>query len=275
LIVGEIFQKDDDMAKRSRRKPKKSKPVTQFHWNVAPDVPVNDFFKYVDLDDPSDIDQAINFLIDNIESGYYLQWEAVMHQEQGLPLTKKQNKALDSLLYFNDEDEDRILYIDEVPRPKEPWYEIARKIVPRIIEEPFKTDAGMHPAIYEGWPMLVEVLEAHGRDLSLPPEVNNPLAIFPASLWHRLWLQVCFDALSGLGQDDELTLANPEQREYRIEWFLKCFKEHKDTVQYLDLSLVTLLTKVIMPPNDEEIFVRLMTEQLGLPSSQARLAEFL
>jgi hypothetical protein len=255
--------------------PKKSKPVTQLHWNVAPDVPVNDFFKYVDLDDPSDIDQAINFLIDNIESGYYLQWEAVMHQEQGLPLTKKQNKALDSLLYFNDEDEDRILYIDEVPRPKEPWYEIARKIVPRIIEEPFKTDAGMHPAIYEGWPMLVEVLEAHGRDLSLPPEVNNPLAIFPASLWHRLWLQVCFDALSGLGQDDELTLANPEQREYRIEWFLKCFKEHKDTVQYLDLSLVTLLTKVIMPPNDEEIFVRLMTEQLGLPSSQARLAKFL
>jgi len=118
-------------------------------------------------------------------------------------------------------------------------------------------------------------LEAYGKDISLPVDVSKPIDIFPADLQHRLWLQTCFDALSGLGQEDELTLVNPEQREYRIEWFLQCLKEHKDTVQYLDLSLVTLLTRVIMPPKDEEIFVRSMTEQLGLPSSQARLAEFL
>jgi len=198
-----------------------------------------------------------------------------MSQEQGLPLTKKQKKALDTLLYLGNEDKERILYINEIPRPKEPWYEIARKIVPRIIEEPFRTDAGINPAIYEGWPMLVEVLEAHGRNLSLPADVHNPLDIFPVDLRHRLWLHLCFDALSGLGQDDDLTLANPEQREYRIEWFLRCLKEHKEIIHYFDFTLDTLLTRIIMPPKDEEIFVRLMTEQLGLPSAQARLLEFL
>jgi len=262
------------MTKRRRRKPNKVKPTTQLQWHFDPGVPVNDFFKYIDLDGSGDIDQAVFSLIENIESGTYLQWEAVISQEQGLPLTKMQNKALDSLLYFGDGDEGRILYINEIPRPKEPWYEIARKIVPHILQEPFRTDAGMYQAMYEGWPMLVEVLEEHGRELSLPPEVNNPLDIFPTVLRHRLWLQVCFDALSGLGQDERLTLANANQQD-RVAWFIQCLKEHKDTVQYLDLSLDTLLTRVIMPPEDEEIFVHLMTEQLDLPSPQVRLVEFL
>jgi hypothetical protein len=133
----------------------------------------------------------------------------------------------------------------------------------------------MYQVVSEGWPMLVEVLEAHARDLSLPIDVGKPLDIFPADLRHRLWLQICFDALSGLGQEDELTLANPEQREYRIEWFLRCLKQHKDTVQYLDLSLDTLLTMIIMPSRDEAIFVQLMKERIGLPSAQVHLAEFL
>jgi hypothetical protein len=263
------------MVKRSRRKPKKSVAPTHLQWHFDSDVPVNDFFKYIDLDDSGDIERAVDDLIDNIESGYYLQWEAVIAQEQGIPLTKKQKQALGSLLYFGDEDEDRILYIDEIPRPKEPWYEIARKVVPYILQEPFKTDAVMYQVVSEGWPMLVEVLETHARDLSLPTDAGEPLDIFPVDLRHRLWLQICFDALSGLGQEDDLTLANPQQQEYRIEWFLRCLKQHKDTVKYLDLSLDTLLTMIIMPSIDEEIFVQLMTERLGLPSSQVHLAEFL
>ena len=34
---------------------------------------------------------------------------------------------------------DQILYIDEIPRPSEPWYVILNKIVPHLLIEPFQT----------------------------------------------------------------------------------------------------------------------------------------
>jgi len=228
----------------------------------------------MDLDDPGYVDEALDNLISDIQSDYFLRWEAVVRQERDLPLTRKQKKALSGLMSFSDEEDDRIWYIDELPRPSELWYEIARKIVPHILQEPFRTDKGMYWAMYEGWPTLAEVLKTHGRDLSLPEGVDSPLDIFPIDLRHRLWLQTCFDALSGLGQAEELTLEN-EQQSDRVEWFICCLKEHKGTVQYFDLTLDKLLTNVIMPPQDERVFVKMMMEQLGLTSPQERLADFL
>lgn len=204
----------------ARRKRKRSKRAVQSQVPFDPSVPTCDYFEYIDLDNPGDIDQVLDNLIHDIKTGYFLQWEAVVRQEQGLPLTKKQKKALDRLIHFGDEDDDRILYIDEIPRPREPWYEIARKIVPRILRELFRTDESMYWAMHEGWPTLVETLESHGRDLSLPEGVKSALDIFPVDLRHRLWLQVCFDALSGLGQDKELTLENERQQD-RVTWFIQ------------------------------------------------------
>ena len=43
--------------------------------------------------------------------------------------------------------------------------------------------------------------------------------VVPAELRHRLWLQDCFDDLSGLGQEEDLTLDDPEQH-YRIDEFI-------------------------------------------------------
>ena len=123
--------------------------------------------------------------------------------------------------------------------------------------------------MYEGWPALVEALEEHGRDLSLPEGVDSPLDIFPVDLRHRLWLQVCFDALSGLGQGEELSL---EKQPHRVKWFVRSLKEHKDTVQYFDLTLEKLLTRVIMPPKDEKLFVEMVMEKLGMTLPQERLA---
>lgn len=259
------------MAKRKR---KKSKRAVQSRVHFDPSVPTYNYLEHIDLDDPGHIDEALDNLIHGIKTGYFLQWEAVVCQEQGLPLTKKQEKALASLISFSDVDDDRIWYIDELPRPTEPWYEIARKIAPRILQEPFRTDAGMYWAMHEGWPTLVEVLESHGRNLSLPEGVESPLDIFPIDLQHRLWLQTCFDALSGLGQDKELTLENKRQQD-RVAWFIRLLRERKDTIQYFDLTLEKLLTRVIMPPRDEKIFVKMMMEQLGLTSSQEHLADFL
>ena len=258
------------MARKRRRR--RSRRTARERIPLDPDVPTYDCLEHVDLDDPGDVDQALDNLIDDIKTGYFLQWEAVVRQERGLPLTREQERALVSLISFGAEEDDRILYIDEIPRPKEPWYEIAKKIAPRILQEPFRTDESMYWAMHEGWPTLVEALEAHGRDLSLPQGVESPLEIFPAALQHRLWLQTCFDALAGLGQGEELTL---ERQPFRIKWFIDLLRAHKDAAQYFDLTLETLLTRVIMPPKDEKIFIAMMTQELGLGSPQDRLADFL
>jgi hypothetical protein len=258
-----------------KRRRRRSKRTLQNRVRLDPNVPIYDYLELMDLDEPGYVDEALDNLIGDIKSGYFLRWEAVIRRERGLRLTRRHKKALSDLIWFGDEEDDRILYIDELPRPSELWYEIARKIVPHIVREPFRTDEGMYWAMYEGWPTLVEVLETHGQGLSLPEGVESPLGIFPIDLLHRLWLQTCFDALSGLGQHEELTLENEEQKGYRMKWFIRCLKEHKDTVEYFDLTLDKLLTKVIMPPRDERIFVETMMDQLGLTSPQARLAEFL
>ena len=69
-----------------------------------------------------------------------LRWEAVVCDELGLPLTARQEEALGDLLSFSDDSaDDRTLYIDEIPRPSEPWYEIVRKVASHLLVEPYKT----------------------------------------------------------------------------------------------------------------------------------------
>jgi hypothetical protein len=260
------------MAKR-RRKGKKPNlsAQEQIRFDFDPAVPTSNLLKHVDLEDPGDVEEALDNLIYAIRSGYFWQWEAVMRHEQGLRLTRKQKKMLGNLIYFGDSADEPILYIDGLPRPSEPWYETARKIVPHILVEPFKTDEVTSWATHEGWPTLVEILETHAQDLPVPRGVESPLGIFPPDLRHRLWLQVCFDALSGLGQAEELTL---EKQPYRIEWFVRCLRNHKDSVQYFDLTLESLQSRVILPPEDEKRLMEMMMEQLGLTSPHDHLADF-
>ncbi len=135
-----------------------------------------------------------------------------MAEEQGLPLTKKQEAALGELIDFSDGGDNRVLYIDEIPRPNEPWHVILNQIVPHILVEPFRT-ADVHYGVHaEGWRNLIDCLGKHGDGLSLPSGAPSPLEVVPLELRHKLWLQDCFDALSGLGQDEDLTLENEEQR---------------------------------------------------------------
>ena len=269
------------MAKRKHKKRDKVKHVMLNYGHFDPDIPVNDFFECLNLDEPGDIEEALDNLMFNIKNGDFFLWEAVVCEEQGVKLSKKQKNALDELLNFSDDDDDdHILYINEIPRPKEPWYEIARKIVPVLLVEPFRTDAVMYSVMHEGWANLVDTLKEHAQDLSLPEGVESSLDIFPHDLQHRLWLQTCFDTLGGLGQsvvtsqDEALTLANEEQQE-RVEWFVDTLRDHKETVQYFDLTLETMLTRVIMPPKDEKLFITMIMEQLRLPTAQASIADYL
>jgi hypothetical protein len=260
--------------KRRRRRSRESTRAVQDQVVLDPDVPIHDFFECIDLDKPWGLGEALSNLRYCFETGYFLQWEAIVRQEQGLRLTRAQKGALSGLVSFGDETDDRVLYIDEIARPSEPWYEIVREIAPRLLQEPFRTYKVYDETVIEGWPGLVENLEKYGQDLSLPEGVTSPLDVIPADLRHRLWLQTCFDALGGLGQDKELTLED-ERQQVRVGWFIDLLREHKDTVEHFDLTLETLLTRVILLPKDAEIFVKMMMDQLGFTSPQDRLADFL
>lgn len=252
---------------------KKNKQVadrpSQLRWEFDPDIPTHDFFENNDLDD------VVRYFVDSLESGDFLTWEAVVCEEQGLPLTAKQKKALKSLLNFNDEDDDdEILYINEIPRTSEPWHVILNKIAAQLLIEPYRTIDPPSEESGQGWNWIATALEKHGRALSLPPGVASPEEVVPAELRHKLWLQCCVDRLGGLGQADELTLENPEET-YRVDHFIEDLRECKDSVAYVGLTLDSLMTRLILPERDQPILVSEMKVKLGLSSTQEPIAPHL
>jgi hypothetical protein len=259
------------MARKKKQRP--AKPAClEGKWTFGPDVPTDDFFEHKNPADPGHLGEVLDQVIFCIEEGDFLRWEAVVCDELGLPLTARQEEALGDLLSFNDDPaDDRILYINEIPRPSEPWYEIVRKVASHLLVEPYKTSDPHYDVTYDGWRNLVAALEEYGQGLSLPTGVDRPIDVVPAELQHKLWLQTCLGMLGGLGQSDELTLRNEEQQD-RIEGFIRDLREHKESVEALDLTLETMLKLLVLPPQDEPIFLGMMQEQLGLASLQDRIA---
>lgn len=255
--------------------PKKKPPARKsasMRWEFDPDIPTHDFFESGSLDDMWNLQEAVDSFVHWMEEDRFLTWEAVACEEQGIKLTPRQKKALGGLLNFNDEEDDGILYIDEIPRPSEPWYIILNKIVPYLLIEPYRTFDCHEEVKCDGWNQIVTALKEHGAGLSLPPGVKSPEEVVPAEMRHKLWLQWCFNDLSGLGQEDELTLEDAEEH-YRIEWFIDHLRECKDSVACFGLTLDSLLTRVILPEKDRPIFLKLMQVKLGLGSAQEQIAD--
>jgi len=259
------------MKKSKKKRPRPECPLP-LKWHFAANIPTDDFFEGRKPED--DLAQAVDDFIFIMEQNEFLAWEAVMANEQGLPLTRRQQAALSELFSFNDTEADEILYINETPRPSEPWYAILNRIVPHLLVEPFRTFDLHYEEQCEGWRRLVQCLREHASGLSLPPDVSSPVEVVPAELRHKLWLQDCFDALSGLGQDEELTLQREEQH-YRIEHFVHSLQEHMESVQYFDLTLDSLLTRVIVPEKDRPILIQAVQEKLGIKSTADRIADYL
>jgi hypothetical protein len=256
-----------------KKQPRPDHPLP-LKWEFGPDIPTYDFIKDYRLGEPSDVEEAVENFIYKMEKDEFLAWEAVVAEEQGLPLTKKQEAASGELLNFNDEPDERVLYIDEIPRTSEPWYVILNKIVPHILVEPFRTADVRYGVHSEGWRNLADCLAEHGDGLSLPPGASSPLEVVPLELRHKLWLQDCFDALSGLGQYKDLTLENEEEHD-RVDNFIGLLAEHKDSVQFFNLTLDSLLERVILPERDKPIFVKMMQEKLGIESTAEPIAAYL
>jgi hypothetical protein len=278
------------MAKRQDKKTKKKKiksPQIDKKGVVEPvlsqiphsqDIPVYDVLKDYDINTESGLSGCLYDLMHCMEDGYYLRWEAVVRKEQGLPLNNEQEEAFDEILNFEGDDEyedEPILHIDEIPRPIEPWYETLRKVVPELILDPFETYEIYDEIYHEGWPGLVECLDEYAQYLSLPEGITSPIDVIQEKIRHRLWLQYCFDRLSGLGQDEELTLEDEDQRSYRIKDFIDSLKEYKDSIKYFNLTIEKLIKMVKLPLKDEKILVESMLEKLGMESISEKLYDYL
>jgi hypothetical protein len=66
-----------------------------------------------------------------------------------------------------------------------------------------------------------------------------------------------------------------EEEHYRIDEFIERLRDCKESVEDLGLTLDTLLSRVIFPDGDRPIFVRLLSERLGLTSASDQLADHL
>lgn len=263
--------------KSSKAKKKKRTQTPRNQQSMNANIPMYDFFEDHRAGTSNwDPGECINSLIMSIEDGYFAIWDAVVRKEQGLSLSNKQEELLDGLVNFSEDGYDGpTLYIDGLPRPKEPWYETLRKLAPELILEPFKTYEIHDEMYHEDWLRIVESLETHGRDLTLPEGINKPLEVISPNTLHRLWLQYCFDELSGLGQEEELSLENEDQKPWRINGFIERLKECKDSVEQLALTLEKLFKLVKLPPSDEKILVAALTEKLDIQSKTQKLHEVL
>ena len=274
-------KKQKQAINRSRKRRQKhdvllSKPRVSYSKDFSDQsIPTEDYLSGCNLNEAWGLEEALDCFVYDMEQGYFLDWQAVVQQESGLPITDKQKAALDELMDFNDDaDESRILYINDRSRPNKQWYEIVWELAPRLLKTELKT-CGQHYSVFiDGWERLVNCLELHGCCLSLPDDVQSPLDVVPRDLQHRLWLQSCCGILVGIGQYEELSLEKEDQS-YRIDFFIECLKKHHESVKYLDLTLEKLLTIVILPASEKMIFIEMMMKSLGLSSMRDSIADVL
>ena len=152
-------------------------------WAVAcSNAPSEELLEGIDLDDDAGLEDAVQSLVEALETDFFLDWEAVLRVEQDLPLSKAHARALRTLLLHRDEPDEgedtRILYIDDCARPAEPWYETVRRVAPRIV--------GRFDRIETLGARLLEAIEHHAAHLSLPEGAERPEDVLPADLRKRM-----------------------------------------------------------------------------------------
>lgn len=242
-------------------------------WKMAcHQVPTDEYaIEGRDLSDTGGVEESLDNFLYHLEGMSFLSWEAVIREEQDLPLSEVHEKVLGELINFGD-DED-ILYIDDWARPNEPWYETLNRIVRHLLVERFDTARSHFEVTTGGWPNLIKALAEHGQLLSLPEGVSDPLDVVSSDLQHRLWLQSCFEAVDGIGS--EWGSFEREEDRDRVDAFIVLLRVCKENVKALELTLEKLLKVLIMPPRERELFVELFSEALGLRSDTDPIADHL
>jgi hypothetical protein len=251
--------------------PESKSTADRIDWKRAlRGVPAEDWLDSLDREDGGDIGEAVESLLWNLERGPYLTWEAVIHEEQDLPLSDAHLERLDQLISFSeDEDDPGVLYIDERARPTEPWYASLRRVAAKLVVERFDTTHAVWDWMDETWPRIVQALEEHAVHLELPPGVGTPLDAVPAEIRHKLSLQSAFISLAGLGEYPSWVDGSGQGH---VEDFLEELRDQKESVEHLGLSVERLLETVLLPPAEEPLFVEAVCRELGLTSVTEAIA---
>jgi hypothetical protein len=229
-------------------------------------VPVEDYLDAYELSSPAGRHDAVEDVVYLLESGRWLTWEAVVREEQGLPLGEAHELALDELLDFSDDEEDRVLWIDESARPREPWYATVQRLARTLQVVRYVTSAAHYEGELTAGERLLLAVEEHGEHLSLPPGADRPYDAIGPELWDRLTVQVALDAFSGVGAGAEVVDAD------RIDWFLRDLKARIASVVALDVSLDDVLAPLVMPHRERERLVRAVVQQLRIRDSTDPIA---
>ncbi len=240
----------------------------RIRWQFDPDVPTSDFFDGIDLATEWGLQEAVENFLYEMEHHQFHAWEGVICEEQGLPATPEQAQARDALVSFGPADnedpslEPRVLYINEIARPAEPWYETLRKITARLLLDPFDVAASRSDVHCHSWNEIEECLAKHAAGLSLPQGAASPPEVIPAKLRHRLRLQYCFCGLpsSGFGH------LSPDDPDNLMDRFVEDLQASRQAVEYFGLTLRSLLAMVKLPDDERPHFVRWMQQRLGLES---------
>lgn len=236
------------------------------------EIPTYDFFERMPQSD-FELEEIIENFVSSMENNYFLMWEAVVCQEQNIELTEHQQKQLDQLINFGEEESDEVLYIDEMPRPNKKWYETAVQIAEKLVKGRI-TAYEIHSAlIAEGWEKLRESIVENSAHLSKPKGIKNAIEVIPEEIRHHLAIQEAMDWLVGLGQEEELSLTNPDQA-FRVEELIEDLSKNIGSVTYFQLSIEKIVSKFIDLKEEDEIkFKELMVEKLCLKSTEENLAD--
>jgi hypothetical protein len=153
----------------------------RIRWLFDPAVPTSNFFEGIDLSTDWGLNEAVENFVHEMQDHRFHAWEGVICCEQGIPLTAEQERAADGLICFgpsDDEDpsgEPRVLYINEIPRATEPWYEILRRLAACLLLDPFDVTAPRCDGYCHAWTELETCLLEHAAGLSLPESVASPI----------------------------------------------------------------------------------------------------
>lgn len=246
------------------------KKKDRINWAEAiANVPVEDWLEGFELKDRSNLACVVESFTFHLEGKNYLAWEAVIRDEQGLPLSEAQESVLNELVSFEDDEEEDILYINEWARPTEPWYASLKRLAAELVMPTYDTTDEQSHSILDAWPQLVESVDIHAINLELPKGVTTPSGVVPPEIRHRLWIQSSLGRLGGLGK---YFSASDENGQENIRNFVCDLRRRKDSVEYLDMTLDSLLTILKLPLAEQPLFIGSFQKEIGLSSTKERIA---
>jgi len=240
------------------------------NWSFEPDVPVYEFFADHDLTQSDGLAEAVAQFRDWLEHDDFVTWEAVVCQEQRLPLTRLQQELLEELDCYGEPDTP-LLFINDFPRPSQPWDVLLHELAQRLcLPVPFDPGHPHEDLMFFAWAELEDALAECGEDLSLPPGAQSVVDVVPVALRQQLRLQRCFEDLPIPAELNRNHVGPPA---FWIDEFLDDLRDEAAAVAYFNLSLDTLLARIVLSDADRKRLIDRAQKVLRLASPQDPLAE--